>query len=254
MDVQLLSEAKDDLPQEPQAFVDSHVAVEESVEPSMIETSVVSEPATVPLVAPEDLQIKDDGIAQTGEDLAGPPPPTDSSIQEEAVAPPAGFKETVETSSAVEPSVVEIASVVVSEPATVVPEGLQIEHGDIAQIEEVSSPLTDNPVQEEAIIPTIGFQEAAEISEPVAEIVSVVPEPSVEVPEDLSIDNDGIPQAEGDLAPEILQSELRNPASMEGSQVETAAVVPSRQAITEAKTDSIEEVNTEVSQALPNDR
>ena len=161
---------------------------EATVEPSVVETvSVISEPATV---VPEELQIEG-GIAQAEEESVDPPlPPTDDPIPEDGIITIVESKEAI--SSTAEPSVAEAASLV-SEPTTVVPEHLQIENGGIAQAEEdlVDPPPTDNPVQAEAVAP-VETKEAVEISsttEPsVAEIASIISEPSTEVPQLLSID------------------------------------------------------------------
>jgi hypothetical protein len=153
------------------------VEIPSTAEPSVTEmASIVSEPTTV---VPEDLQIENDNIAE--EDLDDPP--------------------------LTEPSATEIVSTV-SEPA-IVPEELQIENDNIAEAEEDLAhppPLADNPIQEEAVAPVAEFTaaETSSAAEPlVAEISSAISEPP---PEDLSIDNDNIPQAEYGLTDPLLQA------------------------------------------------
>ncbi|KAF8809978.1 hypothetical protein BYT27DRAFT_6511083 [Phlegmacium glaucopus] len=100
------------------------------------------------------------------------------------------------------------ATSVVSELATVVPEDLQVENDGIPQAEEdlvdLTTPPTNNPVQEEAATLLVESKETVEISstaEPsVAETLSdVVSELATVVPEDLHIEDGGIPQAEEDF-------------------------------------------------------
>lgn len=168
--------------------VDFHVEVEESDEiSSTVEPSVAKTASTVSDVVtsvPEDLQIEND-IAHTEEDLVGLPPQTHNPVQEEAVA---HLEEPVEIFSTAEPSVAEISSVV-SEPATVVPEDLQVENNEVVhKDEDLVDPFlpTHNPVPEESAAPTLEFKAIDDISsaaEP-SVVKAVVSEPAA-VPGDL---------------------------------------------------------------------
>lgn len=144
-----------------------------------VEISSTDKPSTV---VSEDLQIDNGEITQVDEALIDSPLLTDNPVQE---------------------AVVEISSR--DEPSTVVHEDLHIENSGITSAEEhlVSPlPLTDNPVQEETVAPLVEFQAAENfsIAEPsVAETASIVSDPSTKVPEEISINCDGITQTEGDL-------------------------------------------------------
>ena len=231
------------VPKDPVAELEEEIESSSADKLSVADTPsvVVSEPATV---VHEGVQIENASTAQA-EDLVDPPSPTDNFIQEEVVAPVPEFKEVAENPFTPEPSAPEVASVI-SEPAAVVPEELQLEndiaaqaakdlvdppppiepvteiasepatvpelqmeHGSIAQAEDSIdlSPPTDNPTQVEADATVVEFKEAVEntcTAEPsVAEIVSVVSESAVAVPEEPRIDSDGIAQAEEDSVPSL---------------------------------------------------
>lgn len=185
-----------------------------TTEPSAAETaSIVSEPATV---IPEELRTENVSIPQAEEYLADPPPPTENPTQEQVVAPVAELKKPVETSSTNEPSVADTPLVVVSEPAKVVHEGVQIEDSGIAQAEEgLVDPLpTDNPVQEEADA-LVELKEATENSSTASPSVSgiaVFSEPTT-VPEELQIENDGIAHTEEKIAENPIQEEAVAPVA-----------------------------------------
>ena len=164
----------------------THVTFEEAVENSSAAQPPVAEMSPVvselPTEVPEELQIENDSTAQA-EDLA---PPSDNLAQEEAVGPIAEFK-AVESSSADEPSVTDTPLAILSEPAIVEHEAVQIKNGGIPQAEEglVDPPPTDDSVQEGANATLVELKEAVENSSiaqpPVAEIAPVVSELPTEV-------------------------------------------------------------------------
>ena len=165
---------------------------EEAIENSSADQPPVAEMAPVvselPTEVPEELQIENDSIVQA-ENLA---PSSDNLAQEEVMGPIAEFK-AVESSSADEPSVADTPLAIISEPATVEQEAVQIENGGIPHAEEslVDPPPTDEPVQKGANATPVEFEEAVENSStaqpPVSEIAPVVSELPTEVPEELQI-------------------------------------------------------------------
>ena len=174
----MLTETKDNL-REPS---DSH-GFEKSVE-----AAAASEPATA---APSNFRIEADDVTHAGEDLVNPAL-RENSVQDGTVAPLVEFKEVAAT-----PSTDGASAVVISEPATMVHEDLQIEDGSIIQAEEdlvdPPPPPTDNPVQGAVV-----RLEAAEIlptHEPSVTGMVVVSE-LASVVEDVQIDSGSIPQAE----------------------------------------------------------
>ena len=183
-DVQVLPETKDNLVQDLEEPVNSHMEAKESsptTEPLVAEiASAISEPATV---IPEELE--NDSIAQD-------PPPIGNVTQERE-------KVVAENSSTAEPSVTEIASVV-SEPVTLVHEDLQIDSNSIAQAaEDLVDPLPlDNSTQ--TVVPIAEVKEMVESSStdelPVADTLLVVSEPATVVPEEPQTENDSIAQDE----------------------------------------------------------
>ena len=148
-------------------------------EESVAEVVVISEPATMVY------EIEDGSITQAEEALVDPPPSTDNPVQE-VVVRVVEFKE-VEILSTHEPPVTEM---VVSEPAPVVSEDVQIDIGNILRAEEIIlDPLpTDDPVQK--AVETSSASEALSV---------VAPRP---VLEDLGIDN-GLPPPIDNLVPTL---------------------------------------------------
>lgn len=174
----ITTEAKGNLVQDLEAPVEAEESVEMSstAEPSWAEmASVVSGLATV---SPDDLWIETDSITHAEEILVGSPP-TDEPVHEEIFTPP---KKAIEVSFTHEPSAAEI---LLSEPITV-SEDLEIDNGDIVVLVDPSP--TDNPAQEEGVVPIAEFQEAIEVFS--------TDEPSTAAVEDLQIEDDGITQEE----------------------------------------------------------
>ena len=173
-------------------LTDSHVQDETIAPHAEIKEAVQSSSADEPLVAPpevisepvaEDLQIENDEIAQTEEEILVSS--TDSHVQDEAIAPHAEFKAAVESSGADEPSVAMASAV--SEPSTEIPEDLSIGGGSITQAEQeaVDSPPIDKHAQEEATTPQVGVKPSDVLSEL--------------IPEDLQIETSGTAKAEEEI-------------------------------------------------------
>jgi hypothetical protein len=258
----VLSEPATVVPEEPQIDHDSIAQVEEGlVDPPPLTENPIQEEAVAPVtefneavensstahqsevasVVPKELQ-----IAQAAEDLVDPLPPSENPIQEEADPPVAEFEKEIESSSTDKLSVADTSLVVVSEPATVVHEGVQIENGGIAQAEDLVDPpsSTDNLIQEEVVAPVAEFKEVAEnpsTPEPkAAEVASVVSEPAAKVPEELQLD---------DIAAQAAKDLVDPPAPIEpvteiASVVSEPATVPELQIengnITQAEADLVD--------------